>query len=120
MFRQSTGSLEIRASGQGLYAITDQVRDWLAGQEVSTGLLTLFCRHTSASLLIQESAAPAARRDLEHYFERIAPESGPYAGPPSDRADADLAHHPGREWPDGARHVAGDLSVRAPAGATRP
>jgi secondary thiamine-phosphate synthase enzyme len=78
MFRQSTGSLEVRASGQGLYAITDQVRDWLAGQEVSTGLLTLFCRHTSASLLIQENAAPAARRDLEHYFERIAPESGPY------------------------------------------
>jgi secondary thiamine-phosphate synthase enzyme len=42
------------------------------------GLLTLFCRHTSASLVIQENAAPAARRDLEAYFERIAPEGGPY------------------------------------------
>jgi len=41
-------------------------------------LLTIFCRHTSASLLIQENAAPAARRDLERYFERIAPESSGY------------------------------------------
>jgi secondary thiamine-phosphate synthase enzyme len=40
------------------------------------GLLTIFCRHTSASLLIQENAAPAARRDLEAYFARIAPEDG--------------------------------------------
>jgi secondary thiamine-phosphate synthase enzyme len=42
---------------------------------ISTGLLTLFCRHSSASLLIQEDAAPDARRDLESYFARIAPES---------------------------------------------
>jgi secondary thiamine-phosphate synthase enzyme len=42
------------------------------------GLLTLFCRHTSASLVIQENAAPAARRDLERYFERIAPEGAAY------------------------------------------
>ena len=45
---------------------------------ISEGLLTIFCRHTSASLLIQENAAPAARRDLEAYFERLAPEGGPY------------------------------------------
>jgi secondary thiamine-phosphate synthase enzyme len=47
-------------------------------QGFETGLLTLFCRHTSASLLIQENAAPAARRDLERYFQRIAPESIDY------------------------------------------
>jgi secondary thiamine-phosphate synthase enzyme len=41
---------------------------------MDTGLLTLFCRHTSASLLIQENAAPAARADLEKYFDEIAPE----------------------------------------------
>jgi secondary thiamine-phosphate synthase enzyme len=46
----------------------------MAAQEMSEGLLTLFCRHTSASLLIQENAAPAARRHLEAYFARIAPE----------------------------------------------
>lgn len=45
---------------------------------IREGLLTLFCRHTSASLLIQENAAPAARRDLEAYFARIAPEDDAY------------------------------------------
>ena len=45
---------------------------------ISEGLLTIFCRHTSASLVIQENAAPAARRDLEAFFARLAPEGGPY------------------------------------------
>ena len=55
--------------------MTSEVGSWVARSEIETGLLTLFCRHTSASLLIQENAAPAARRDLETYFARIAPES---------------------------------------------
>jgi secondary thiamine-phosphate synthase enzyme len=50
----------------------------VSGQSIREGLLTLFCRHTSASLLIQKNAAPAARRDLERYFERLAPEGGEY------------------------------------------
>ena len=54
--------------------ITGEVRSWLASQGVTTGLLTLFCRHTSASLLIQENAARAVRADLERYFASIAPE----------------------------------------------
>ena len=54
--------------------ITGEVRAWLESQGVTTGLLTLFCRHTSASLLIQENAAPAVRSDLEKYFAAIAPE----------------------------------------------
>ena len=58
--------------------ITDQVAAWLANQPIDTGLLTLFCRHTSASLLVQENAAPAARRDLEAYFASLAPESATY------------------------------------------
>jgi secondary thiamine-phosphate synthase enzyme len=78
MLRQSNGTLTVKAGRQGLHPITDPVLAWLAAQAVSTGLLTLFCRHSSASLLIQENAAPAARRDLEHYFERIAPQGGPY------------------------------------------
>ena len=45
---------------------------------ISDGVLTVFCRHTSASLVSQENAAPAARRDLERYFERIAPEGADY------------------------------------------
>jgi secondary thiamine-phosphate synthase enzyme len=54
--------------------ITREVRAWLEAQSITTGLLTIFCTHTSASLLVQENAAPAARSDLESYFERIAPE----------------------------------------------
>jgi secondary thiamine-phosphate synthase enzyme len=54
--------------------ITEEVRAWLASQGVTTGLLTLFCRHTSASLLIQENADPAVRRDLEKFFASLAPE----------------------------------------------
>lgn len=50
----------------------------MADSGIETGLLTVFIRHTSASLVIQENAAPAARRDLERYFARIAPESGAY------------------------------------------
>ena len=76
--KQSTGSLRLRAPSRGLHEITKEVADWTAGSGVSDGLLTIFCRHTSASLVVQENAAPAARRDLERYFERIAPEGGDY------------------------------------------
>jgi secondary thiamine-phosphate synthase enzyme len=54
--------------------ITPGVRAWVESQGVSSGLLTLFCRHTSASLLVQENAARAVRSDLENYFAAIAPE----------------------------------------------
>ena len=78
MLRQASTTLSIRASRAGLHEFTNSVRDFVAGSGIREGLLTLFCSHTSASLLIQENAAPAARRDLEAYFERIAPEGGPY------------------------------------------
>ncbi len=75
MITQATGTLDIDTPGQGLTEITDRVSRWVARQRMAEGLLTLFCRHTSASLLIQENASPAARRDLEAYFAQIAPES---------------------------------------------
>jgi secondary thiamine-phosphate synthase enzyme len=78
MLKQASGRIEIRAPRQGLYLISDAVSGWLQGQDIGSGLLTILCRHTSASLLIQENAAPAARRDLEAYFARIAPESDGY------------------------------------------
>jgi secondary thiamine-phosphate synthase enzyme len=74
MLKQSSGSLEIRAPRQGLHEITGEVSRWLDSQRIGEGLLTLFCAHTSASLLIQENAARAARHDLENFFTRIAPE----------------------------------------------
>ena len=63
--RQASGTLTVTAPRQGLHLITDAVAAWVAEQGMSEGLLTLLVRHTSASLLIQENAAPAARRDLE-------------------------------------------------------
>jgi secondary thiamine-phosphate synthase enzyme len=78
MLRQAGHTLSIRAGRPGLHDFTSAVTAWVAGTGIRDGLLTLFCRHTSASLVIQENAAPAARRDLEAYFARIAPENGPY------------------------------------------
>jgi len=72
--RQASGTLEARAPRQGLHEITHDVTRWAAAQGITTGLLTLFCCHTSASLLIQENAAREVRYDLEAYFARIAPE----------------------------------------------
>ena len=78
MMRQAATELVMVTPGQGLHEITDEVVRWVRGTGIATGLLTLFLQHTSASLLIQENAAPAARRDLERYFARVAPESRDY------------------------------------------
>lgn len=75
---QRVHRLTVRAPRQGLHDISNEICQWLAETDIHTGLLTLFCRHTSCSLLIQENAAPAARRDLERYFSRIAPEGSEY------------------------------------------
>ena len=74
MLRQASATLNLSAPRQGLHEITDEIDSWVRDQGFESGLLTIFCRHTSASLLIQENAASAARRDLETYFSRIAPE----------------------------------------------
>jgi len=76
--RQATGTLTITALRPGLHEITGHVQAWLGRQGFGEGLLTLFVRHTSASLLIQENAAPAAGRDLERFFARVAPEGDRY------------------------------------------
>ncbi len=78
IMRQATGFLTIDTRRQGLLDISDVVRRWVADQEMRDGLLTIFCRHTSASLLIQENATPEVRTDLEAYFSRLAPESADY------------------------------------------
>jgi secondary thiamine-phosphate synthase enzyme len=72
--RQSMHVLQVRARRRGLMEFTSDVRQWLGQQQISSGMLTLFCRHTSASLLIQENAAPAVRSDLEKFFDDLAPE----------------------------------------------
>ena len=70
-------TLSISTPGQGLHEITAQVRDAVAGMARKDGLCTLFIRHTSASLVIQENADPSARRDLEAWFNRLVPENDP-------------------------------------------
>ncbi len=76
--RQTSSTLTVATRGKGLTEITESIVANVRDSGLADGLATLFCRHTSASLLIQENAAPAARRDLEAYFERIAPESAGY------------------------------------------
>lgn len=76
--RQATTLLIIPTDRQGLLEVTRHITTWLDGEHLTTGLLTIFCRHTSCSLLVQENAAPAARRDVERYFARVAPESDDY------------------------------------------
>lgn len=76
--RQASIRLRFDTDGPGLREITGAVEQWLAGTGIATGLLTLLCRHTSASLCIHENAAPAARRDLERWLARLAPENDGY------------------------------------------
>jgi len=69
--------LSVRAAGRGLHEITREVRSAVAECGVDEGLCTIFLRHTSASLVIQENADPSARRDLEAWLDRLVPERDP-------------------------------------------
>jgi secondary thiamine-phosphate synthase enzyme len=89
---QATHVLNIRTARRGLVEITREIRAWLGSQKVTTGLLTVFCKHTSASLLIQENAAREVRSDLEAFFEQLAPEEeGRYAH--DDEGPDDMPAH---------------------------
>ncbi len=76
--RQAAHNFELTTRGKGLYEFTSTIRAWVENQQMQTGLLTVFCRHTSASLLIQENADYTVRTDIQAYFDRIAPDDGPY------------------------------------------
>lgn len=76
--RQAAQVLAVQTRGQGLVEITREAVAWTQAQGMTTGLLTLFCRHTSASLTIQENADPDVRRDLEDWVAALAPESAAY------------------------------------------
>ena len=89
--RQATTQKTVETPGQGLHDITDKIAQWVGEQGFRSGLLTIFCRHTSCSLLIQENAAPAARADLEAYFARLAPEDPSYLH--NDEGPDDMPAH---------------------------
>ena len=71
-------TFEVRTKGKGTYEITDGVQEIVTRSKIATGTATVFVRHTSCSLVIMENAAPAARRDLEKFFERLVPEDAAY------------------------------------------
>ena len=84
--------LEFRTKGKGTYEITDEVAVAVTKSGVDGGTVTVFVQHTSCSLIIMENAAPAARRDLEEYFDRLVPEDTPYFEHTSEGAD-DMPSH---------------------------
>lgn len=89
--RQATHILAFDTPRAGLMEITRPVLRWVHEQRMQQGLLTLFCRHTSASLLIQENAAPEVRTDLEAWVARLAPEGADYAH--DDEGPDDMPAH---------------------------
>jgi secondary thiamine-phosphate synthase enzyme len=72
--RQAHHLLLVHTNGPGLIEITSEIHAWIDAQSITAGLATVFCTHTSASLLIQENAAPEVRQDLEAFFAKLAPE----------------------------------------------
>jgi secondary thiamine-phosphate synthase enzyme len=71
-------NFEVRTKGKGTYEVTDEIQEIVSRSKIGTGIATIFVRHTSCSLVIMENAAPAARRDLEKFFERLVPEDANY------------------------------------------
>jgi len=72
--RQTVHQIHIATHGKGLYELTREIEAWVQGQHAATGLLTVFCQHTSASLVIQENADPDVVADLADFFTRLVPE----------------------------------------------
>jgi secondary thiamine-phosphate synthase enzyme len=75
--RQAATVLDFGTRGRGLTDITARITGWVAESGMRTGLLTVFVRHTSASLVIQENADPAVQRDLERFFARLVRDGDP-------------------------------------------
>ena len=93
--RSLSHTLVLQTSGRGLFPFTDAVTDWMATVAASgagTGLLTLFCRHTSASLLVQENADPEVLADLDRFFSRLVPDGDPLFRHTAEGSDDMPAH----------------------------
>ena len=90
--RQASHEITVDTRGKGLYAFTPQVRAWVQASGIHQGLLTLYIRHTSASLLIQENYDPTVQTDLERFFARLVPEGDPIYAHVLEGADDMPAH----------------------------
>jgi len=87
-----TASLTVATKGKGTYEITQGITRIIAESGVQAGLVTVFVRHTSCSLIIMENADPTARRDLEKFFERLVPENTPYFEHTAEGPDDSTSH----------------------------
>ncbi len=83
---------EIRTNGKGLYEITDELQSNIGTLGMRSGIVTVFVRHTSCSIVIMENADPTARRDLEEFFDRLVPEDADYFSHNSEGSD-DMPSH---------------------------
>ncbi len=92
MLRQALHQFDVETHGKGLTDITRPVLAWVAGQGIGTGLLTVWCRHTSASLTVQENADPTVRQDIARYFEALVPED-PQRYAHNDEGPDDMPAH---------------------------
>jgi secondary thiamine-phosphate synthase enzyme len=84
--------IEVRTRGRGLLELTREVADCVRESGVANGLVVLFCRHTSASLVITENADPSARGDLMDWLERVAPDGDPRNAHDAEGPDDSPAH----------------------------
>lgn len=85
--------LEFSTSGRGMLEVTAPIRRWVAAQGFGDGLLTVWCRHTSASLLVQENASPEVRADFEDFFRRLVPDGGGSRYRHEDEGPDDMPAH---------------------------
>ncbi|MEO8205230.1 MAG: secondary thiamine-phosphate synthase enzyme YjbQ [Chthoniobacterales bacterium] len=87
-----TDFIEVGTRGKGTYEITEEVAQAVKRSGVTTGTVTVFIQHTSASLIIFENADPSARVDLERYFEELVPENTPYFVHTAEGRDDSTSH----------------------------
>lgn len=90
--RQAHTSLQVKTPGRAFVEITRDIQGWVRGCDIDEGLLTVFVRHTSASLLIQENADPEVVRDLQRFFARLVPDGDPLFEHRAEGADDMPAH----------------------------
>ncbi len=90
--KQATHEISVKTRGRGLVNINDEIVSWVHAQGMTTGLLTVFIRHTSASLVVQENADPDVLRDLSAFLDRLVPDGDPQYRHSSEGDDDMPAH----------------------------
>jgi secondary thiamine-phosphate synthase enzyme len=109
--KQAQTKLQIQTAGPGLYDVSAKIRAWVGEQNINLGQLTVFIRHTSASLTIQENADAAVQEDIAEFFRRLVPENLAWYRHRSEGSDDMPAH---------LKSVLSDTSLTIPVGDGQP